>query len=64
MIEKIIKYCEDGLSLAQSQIASEKMSGNIVKAEHWKGEASAYTAILCELESLKATLKVEEGEAI
>ena len=40
------QYCEMGLYTAECEIAAERLAGNIVKEEHWKGEACAYRAVL------------------
>jgi len=49
MQTSIIDFCEQGLTTAECEIAVERLSGNIVKEEHWKGEACAYRAVLAAL---------------
>jgi hypothetical protein len=49
MKTSIIDFCEQGLTTAECEIAVERLSGNIVKKEHWKGEACAYRAVLAAL---------------
>ena len=45
-VEELLKYINAGLLLAKTQISVEKLSGNIVKEEFWKGELAAYTAVV------------------
>jgi hypothetical protein len=49
----IQKFCESGLELAENEMVTEQLSGNIVKEEHRKGEACAYRAVLAALQNTK-----------
>lgn len=45
----ILKFCDRGIYTAEVGIACERLSGNIVKCEFWKGELSAYRAVQTEI---------------
>ena len=42
----IKEFCKAGLLLAENEIHIERLTGNVVKIEHWKGEVCAYRAVL------------------
>ena len=50
----IIHFCADGIRNAECGIAAEKLAGNIIKEEHWKGEACAYRAMYAALNDVEA----------
>jgi hypothetical protein len=47
----IVEFCETELRVAEGEIATERLAGNIVKEEHWKGKACAYRAVLAALKT-------------
>ena len=46
LIAALVHEIEDSVDLAESQLASEKLGGNAVKIEYWKGELAALSRMV------------------
>ena len=51
VLAAIQKELAESFELAEGQLAAEKLSGNIVKEEFWKGELSALHRLLRVIEA-------------